>query len=777
MREAKGSLMGWVVMKRVVAVAAALAGGSFASAQEIQTDASPEAGLPYDIRAENLSTSEGGRVLTARGNVYIRQGRQILTAGVVHIYRDTDEAVARDNVVFIRHDGTVWKGEELKYNFKTGIGDFGGFMLYSDPYFVYGESFRTVTMDRIELQNVALTTCEDEDREFQIRASSAVIKDRRYLSMRNIVVYIAGVPVFWSPYGRRDLQSEDRWEFVPGASSRLGPFLLTTYNYDINDDGTVKGRSSVNLYSKRGVGLGQEVLWEDQEAGTKGGIEGFWIDDQKLYRDDSDEERRKDLLDDSQRYRLRLRHSGLVGERDSVYFDATHMSDPFLEEDFFRRTYRERSQPENRAAWTHRGDAYIFSLQANSRLNDFYNNVNRLPEASLTIPSLRLGETSLYYESQTTASNLERVYPELSDDEDYDAYRIDTRHTVYLPQRLFGFLALTPRAGWRGTYYSKTYADPVSVTNIVTNIDSNGVPVETESVVTTRDELGADLRNLYELGFETSYKAYKVMTERETIWGRGLRHVVEPYVRHTYIPDPDLLRQNLPQFDSVDRLGSVHAVQFGTRQKFQTRRGGALYIDHSIEDNRNPMASNAEGMDHTELDDMPSVGDWSVHDLINADIGTIFDLNAEEEENEFGPLYVNARIWPGRSFRFDFKSLIDMYGDGLTFFDGQVSLSPPGDIFSLSANYLYQLDRRDLVAAQLRLYPKAQWSFGAYSRFNIQTSRLEEHSYFVQRRMDCIGWGIGVRHEPGYEGQEDDYAAWLQFWLLAVPQSLVKLGR
>lgn len=770
--------MGWVVMKRMVVVAAALAGGLVAAAQEIQTDASPEAGLPYDIRAENLSTSEGGRVLTARGNVYIRQGRQILTAGVVHIYRDTDEAVARDNVVFIRHDGTVWKGEELKYNFKTGIGDFGGFMLYSDPYFVYGESFRTVTMDRIELQNVALTTCEDEDREFQIRASSAVIKDRRYLSMRNIVVYIAGVPVFWSPYGRRDLQSEDRWEFVPGASSRLGPFLLTTYNYDINDDGTVKGRSSVNLYAKRGVGLGQEVLWEeDQEAGYKGGIEAFWIDDQTLYRDDVDEERRKDLLDDSQRYRLRLRHSGLVGERDSVYFDATHLSDPFLEEDFFRRTYRERSQPENRAAWTHRGDAYIFSLQANSRLNDFYNNVNRLPEASLTIPSLRLGETSLYYESQTTASNLERVYPDLSDDEDYDAYRIDTRHTVYLPQRLFGFLALTPRAGWRGTYYSKTFADPVSVTNIVTNIDSNGVPVETESVVTTRDELGADLRNLYEMGFETSYKAYKVMTERETIWGRGLRHVVEPYVRHTYIPDPDLLRQNLPQFDSVDRLGSVHAVQFGTRQKFQTRRGGALYIDHSIEDNRNPMASNAEGMDHTELDDMPSVGDWSVHDLINADIGTIFDLEADEDENEFGPLYVNARIWPGRSFRFDFKSLIDMYGDGLTFFDGQVSLSPPGDIFSLSANYLYQLDRRDLVAAQLRLYPKAQWSFGAYSRFNIQTSRLEEHSYFVQRRMDCIGWGIGVRHEPGYEGEEDDYAAWLQFWLLAVPQSLVKLGR
>ena len=767
---------GWARGWRRLAAAAITASAMAADPARTLQRANPDAGLPYDVRAGRIESRQNGRFQIAEGGVLIRQGRQTLAAERVEIDTETGQIVASGRVVFVRWDGTLWKGERLVYNYKTGEGDFGRFLLFHHPYYLYGGRFRMVGHDRIELEDVVLTTCEGDDREFEIRAPRATLEQQRYATLHHAVAYLGPVPIMWVPYYRRDLQGEPgRWDVVPGYSSRLGGFLLMTYNYGLNDTGSLLGRTSVNLYSERGVGAGQNILWRNPEVGLRGNLEGFYVSDRKLYRNEREEEERRDTLDDENRYRVRLRHQSRAGERSSLFAQATVMSDPFVEEDFFRRDYRESVQPENRAAWLHRGDRFLFSILASGRLNDFYENVDRLPEATLTIPALRLGDLPLYYESRTAASALRRVYPETSDREDYDALRIDTRHMLYLPQRFFGFLALTPRAGWRGTYYSTTYDAPVSVTNVVTQVDSNGVPTTVEKILSTQRELGGDLRSMPEVGFETSFKAYKVLDEAENVFGRGLRHVAEPYALHTYVPEPDLLSKRVPQFDGVDRLDGGHTIGFGMRNKLQTRRRSVLYVDHSFERETDPLSRETEGMDQTRLSEMPSPEAWSVHDLVNSDIGTVVRLDADEDEDEFGPLYVNARLWPVRAFRFDFKSLFDFYGEGLTLFDGQLSWAS-GDAWSVSVNYLYQAERRDLVAAQLRLYPKAKWSWGAYARYNVQDGRLEEHSYFLQHKMDCIGWGVGLRHEPGYDGRDDDISGWIQLWLLAMPYSSVRLG-
>ncbi len=736
----------------------------------------PDAGLPYDIHAGRMETREGGNVLVATDGVHIRQGRQILAAEYVQIDRRTEIVLATGRVVFVRWDGTVWKGERLVYNFRTGEGDFGRFVLFHHPYYLYGERFRMATTDRIELEDVTLTTCEGEDREFEIRAPRAVLEQQRYASLYHAVAYLGPVPIMYVPYYRRDLQGEPgRWDVVPGYSSRLGGFVHVIYNYGFDDAGQVLGRTGVGVYSERGVGALQGIKWRDKEAGVRGDLEGFYIHDQKLYRNRRQEEERKLWLTDEDRYRLKLRHQSPLGERSSLFAQSTYMSDPYVEEDFFRKDYREAVQPENRVSWLYRGDYFLFSLLGAGRLNDFYESVDRLPEATLTVPALRLGEWPLFYESVTTVSELRHVYPEGSTHEDYDAIRMDTRQMLYWPGRYFGFLALTPRAGWRGTWYSTTYSVPVFETNTVTRVDSNGVPTTVQEIARRQEERGSDLRSLPELGFEVSFKAYKVLTEEETIGGRGLRHVVEPYARHTYIPEPDLRRSQLPQFDSVDRLEGEHSIQFGVRNKLQTRRGSILYLDHSTGREDDPVRQETEAMDHTELREMPTAGPSTVHDLLNTDVGTTFYFDPEENEHEFGPLYVFARFWPVSGLRWDSKALVDLYGDGLERYDGQLSLAW-GDSASLSANYLYQAKQRDLVGAQLRLFPKARWTFGAYARYNVEKSELEEHSYYVQHRMDCIGWGIGFRHEPGYEGRDDEYSVWFQLWLLAMPRSSVRIG-
>lgn len=755
---------------------------AFANAGEAQRslELNPDAGQPYDLRAGRIEARDGGRRLIAEDGVHIRQGRQLLAAERVEIDRATDTVIATGRVVFVRWDGTVWKGDRLVYNFRTGEGDFGRFMLYHHPYYLYGERFRMVSHDLIELEDVTLTTCEGDDREFQIRAPRATLEQKRYATLYHATAWLGPAPIAYVPYYRRDLQGEPgRWDVVPGYSSRLGGFLITTYNYGFTDTGSVLGRSSLHIYSERGVGGSQNILWRDppnKSATTRGNLEGFYIQDQQPFRNPREEEERRDTLTDDSRYRLRLRHQGPMGDRASVFAQGTYMSDPFVEEDFFRRDYRLAVQPENRASWLWRGDRFLLSVLASGRLNDFYENVDRLPEISLTVPALRLGDLPLYYDSVTVGSTLRRVYPETSDREDYDALRLDTRHMLFLPHRYFGWLALTPRAGWRGTWYSTTYEAPLSVTNTITRTETNGVSTVTQEIVSIQHERGADLRSLPELGLEVSLKAYKVLDEGPNVFGRGLRHVAEPYARHTWMPKPDLTPDQLPQFDAVDRLRGGHTVQFGMRHKLQTRRGSVLYVDHSYERaESDPLAREVEGMDQTELREMPAAGPSTVHDLLNADLGTLLRLDPDEDEKELGPLYANVRLWPTRGVRLDFKALTDLYGEGLTQFDGQLSLAHSPE-FTFTANYLYQAERRDQVSAQLRLFPKARWSLGMYSRYDLEHSRLEEHSYFLQHRMDCIGWGVGVRHEPGYDGRDDEYSAWVQLWLLAMPHSSVSIG-
>jgi hypothetical protein len=79
---------------------------------------------------------------------------------------------------------------------------------------------------------------------------------------------------------------------------------------------------------------------------------------------------------------------------------------------------------------------------------------------------------------------------------------------IYWPTRQFGFLSLMPRAGYRGTYYSKTKVDAV-VTNVVAVTNELGAVIGTTNQI---EELVRDgdavWRSLPELGLETSFKAF-----------------------------------------------------------------------------------------------------------------------------------------------------------------------------------------------------------------------------------------------------------------------------
>ena len=422
------------------------------------------------------------------------------------------------------------------------------------------------------------------------------------------------------------------------------------------------------------------------------------------------------------------------------------MSDPWLLSDFFDDEYQNSVQPENRVTLSHRGDHYTAGLGLNMRLNDFYENVNRLPEVFLNFNRQRIPETPLYYEGQNTLSYLDHVSTNAAASAtsatDYDAFRLDSAHMVYWPTRQLGFLSVIPRAGYRGTYYSKT-KDRSTVTNVVAVTNGLGEVIGTTNVIQNLVEDGpAAWRHLPEVGLETSFKAFGDLYRGPTgiEEDEDLRHIVEPYADYTLRFEPNFRPDDLWQFDSVDKLDNRNDLKVGLRNYLQTKRNAAP------------------------------------HNLIYADVFTTLLLAPETGEETLNDIGFKTELRPWSWFSWDFDGAYDTHENNLRTFSTQAEFKN-ADIFTFGVDYRYSRDARDKIAGDLTLYPESRWSGRVYARMDIDESFVEEHSYYVIHRTRCLGVGLGLRIRPGATADKDDeYTVWFRIWPLAFPSFASSLG-
>ena len=130
----------------------------------------------------------------------------------------------------------------------------------------------------MELKGVMLTTCEPDAIEYSIRASSASLQDEKIIRAKNVRFQFGPVPFFWFPYVRANVDAFANFEFTPGASSDMGVFLLTAYNMPLND--VFKTHTHLDWREKRGVGLGEDLIWKDPRGNNYSGmLRLYYVDD------------------------------------------------------------------------------------------------------------------------------------------------------------------------------------------------------------------------------------------------------------------------------------------------------------------------------------------------------------------------------------------------------------------------------------------------------------------------------------------------------------------
>lgn len=697
--------------------------------------------IPVDVSAPSVDFEQGGKKMIASGGVTVVRGNEKLTANTVVFDKVNETAVASGNVVFIK--GTAeWRGETFSYNLKDGTWSTGGFDALYDPFRMKAES-AVRTNDYFLLNRAVVTTCTNDPghQHYTMNCRRVRVYPGDHFVARHMVLRFGGIPLFYVPYWYSSLGDRSvGFSAKAGYKSRMGAYLLTSTKYWMSPN--LKGITHVDYRTERGPAIGQEIGWVNDADTGKGRIYGYYADDQGVQKD-YDKGRRDEVID-SQRYRVTFDHLQNFGSKDYFLTDFTYLSDQYLLEDFFESEYRNSFQPENFATYVHREDNVTMSLSVYKRLNEFFDAVDRLPELAMDVQRIQIADSPFYYESRNSVAYLQRLYADGSGAEDYSAGRADTSHELYYPTRHFGFLNVTPRTGYRATYYSET-VEWGSVTQVVATVTSNSSGVVTSGSSTNVTKVatarGSDLRSLFNVGLETSLRAFKILNNEENMFGTGLRHVVEPYTDYTFVPEPNLRPGQLYQFDEIDSLDRRNDLRFGLRNRFQTKRQKA------------------------------------VSDIADLDIFTTYSFEEADQDEPFSEVGLRAEFNLATWCQIYMDGTYDLYANQLNTFNTQARFTH--EEWRASVEQRYLVDYSSLLITDLAWMPNKRWEFGIYDRMEFQTSTLEEQGLSVTRKFDCLSVALGGSYLPEYTREdgsthEADYRVMFELTFLAFPN--LKLG-
>lgn len=696
----------------------------------------PDPAAPIEIRADTLSYDADGKWAEAVGNVVVRSGSQVLRADRGRLNLQTGEIEASGNVMLEQGEGRdVWYGETLTYNFVTREGLAAETAFETEPFTIRTATTRTTPEGHMQVEGASITSCElpRGHEHYTLRARRATVRPGASITMRHVQLRLFGVPVLYSPWLYRGLRGDEGWRFEPGYSSRMGAFLLSTYRRRVlttDDGGWVRSKSRIDYRTRRGVAGGQGFDWELPDLGD-GDISFYLLDDRRATEDDRPPDRV-----DATRYRLSLQHAINTSPRDRWLLQADYLSDSYLLRDFYEDTYRRRRQPDNLVSYAHRAPSFSAGALMRFRLNDFYEQVERLPEVWLDVMRREAFAEGLYYESQNRLALLNRRFDDLSAEEDYDAWRLDSAHLLTYPFKTAGFLNLVPRAGARATFYSDTL-QPRTEVELVTLTETNDLGQVTSRTTEVERRFsepdGSDVRLRLELGLQAAFRAYRTFRVGERDW----RHVVEPYADYTLIPEPTRLPAELYQFDRVDRLDEVHGVRLGTRNMLQTRSGRTIV----------------------------NVADVDVH--------TTYRIARPSGADPVDHVHLDARFFPDDWIRLNARGTYSLSESALVSLDSRLHAwrSP---VWSLDAEHNYRDDRRNAVTGSVTFSPNPFRRYNLYGRYDYHNGEIEEQGGYVQFSTDCLAMRLGGYVQPGYtrdDGRfrETDYRILLNVWLTAFP--------
>jgi LPS-assembly protein len=629
-----------------------------------QTSEPPESvEPPLQITSDGANRYEGG-IYYAEDNVTVTYGGDVLMADQVHFNPTTKEATAKGNVRLYMMD-QIYRGDLLTYNFRTKKILSEKFRFLDGKMMVEGQSIGTPEIGHYEIDGGHYSTDNRETPGWKVKASSVSLYPDDKTIVENSVAYFGDVPFFWFPYlvqYQRDTASSV--DVSGGSVSRLGMYALGAYRFAITDK--LKGEVNLDYYGRRGWAGGAAASYETPGIGTDHpktavSLRGWYINDRGYQIYEGTEERPANAAPPRGRYWFPYSHNTTImkgGNRtdsdrapqfDDPSFSSRSkinvLSDAYVTQDFFADDYIRDQQPNTFLDAMYQDPNFTVTANARTQINNLFQTQQQKPSAKIEfkrqfIPGtydkeefLRNpdGHPGLAYEGESSVSYMGTQWNQDADQTDYSAIRYDTYHQLLYPRQYFDWLNFTPRAGIRGTVYTRSN---LAAGDSVQNTEGGA------GFAIGNDQPLADtslFRYVFNLGADLSTKVHSTWNDvKQKAWAiDGLRHVMEPFVNFSYVPRPNVRPTDFAGFDnrvnstqsqslnptlynSIDSIDQLLVVRPGLMNRVLTRRDGQPYelANWKIYGDYQPVRPTLPGL-NTEFVEVP--------ETVNSDFPQIYN--------------------------------------------------------------------------------------------------------------------------------------------------------
>ncbi len=241
-------------------------------------------GLPWRLRADQVTYDAQRRTYVAQGRVEITQGDRRLTADRVEFYEQTKVARLQGNVVMVVGED-VLSGREGVFNLVTRAGEIRDARLFikRNHFHVASDLIRKTGDHTFLAENATITTCDADLPVWSFTVRRVAVEVRGYGATQGNVLRLGGIPVFYSPYAFFPVLTERQTGFLLPffSQQKLGGFVIEVpFYWVINNHADATFYQ--NYLAKRGYQQGLQVRWR--------GFGGAALDFQGAYLSDRDQE-------------------------------------------------------------------------------------------------------------------------------------------------------------------------------------------------------------------------------------------------------------------------------------------------------------------------------------------------------------------------------------------------------------------------------------------------------------------------------------------------------
>lgn len=510
--------------------------------------------LTGQVEIEGQGPNKGQKIFADELDWNVRSG-EFAASGNVVVTSPTARMAAERAVfntktrlgTFYTASGTASLGERGAQD-RTMFGS-----LEPEVYF-YGETIEKIGDDKYRINRGGFTTCVQPTPRWEVVSKSATINLGDYALLRNAVMRVKDVPVFYLPVLYYPIQEDGRSTgfLMPtyGNATYTGQSISNAFFWaiDRSQDATLFH----NWYFSRGQAVGAEYRYL-AAPGSEGHFSTNWLNQKAgVINGATDPARRSYQIESSVVQRL---PAGLSARGRIDYFsDVT--TQQLYNYDIYQASLSQRlvdgSVSGAWGGWNVTGNY--------RRIEQFYSPTNSVlngnaPTVTANLSSRRLGNLPAYLSVNSETGRI--LYVERSQgsagvsENDRSLGRFDVTPTLRAPLTSLPFLTLTGTVAYRLTHYTES---------------RNAANVQVPEPLTRRyGEFRADL-----VGPVVS----RVFTPANGFADR-LKHLVEPnfsVLRRTSIELFDRVPNAGLYYDSV--VGGITQTNYGVTNRFLVRRGG-----------------------------------------------------------------------------------------------------------------------------------------------------------------------------------------------------------